>query len=173
MSRYPETGHSFVALCNRSQIDPMALIASTAEIYLEDRMDPPPEPAEPGEAVAPDAQDVADDEAADEAADEEGEEEDAPQDPPAHDIPDRTRYAGSFHSPELNATYRILEEGGAGLVLHAGRLDPATLHAESAGVLGGPRGMTFRFSALEDGRYQAMTVDAGRVRNLRFERVGG
>ncbi len=172
MSRYPEAGYSFVALCNRSQIDPMALIASTAEIYLEDRMEPPEdapepgEPGEPGEAAAPDAQDTAADEAADE-------EEDAPQDPPAHDIPDRARYAGSFYSPELNATYRILDDGGAGLVLHAGRLDPATLLGRSAGVLADSRGMTFRFSALEDGRYQAMTVDAGRVRNLRFERVEG
>ena len=33
--------------------------------------------------------------------------------------------------------------------------------------------MTFRFSALEDGRYQAMMVDAGRVKNLRFNRVEG
>ena len=167
MSRYPEAGYSFVALCNRSRIDPMALIASTAEIYLEDRMEPPAEAAEPqpGEPAEPESED--------EASAETAEEVDAPQDPPAHDIPDRTRYAGSFYSPELNATYRILEQGGAGLVLHAGRLDPATLLAESAGVLGGPRGMTFRFSALAGGRYQAMTVDAGRVRNLRFERVEG
>ena len=174
MSRYPETGHSFVVLCNRSQIDPMALIASTAEIYLEDRMAPPAEPgeaaepseaAEPGEAAEPDSEA--------EAQAETAEEDDAPQDPPAHDIPDRARYAGSFYSPELNATYRILDDGDDGLVLHAGRLDPATLLGRSAGVLGGLRGMTFRFSALEDGRYQAMTVDAGRVRNLRFERVEG
>ena len=156
MQRYPETGHSFVALCNGAQIDPMALIASTAEIYLTDRMEPVEEPAEDAEADAPD-----------EAADED----DASQDPPSRDIPDRTRYAGSFHSPELNTTYHLREEGGAGLVLHAGRLDPAPLLTVSEGVLSGRRGMTFRFSALEDGRYQAMMVDAGRVKNLRFTRV--
>ncbi len=155
MSRYPETGHSFVALCNRSRIDPMALIASTAEIYLADRMDPPAESAESGAPA--------------EAADED----DASQDAPSRDIPDRTRYAGSFYSPELNTTYRILEEGGTGLTLHAGRLDPATLLAESGGVLTSERGMTFRFSALADGRYQGLMVDAGRVRNLRFTRVEG
>ena len=154
MSRYPETGHSFVALCNRSQIDPMALIASTAEIYLEDRMAPAEQTAESESGAAA------------------GEEnDDAPQDRPGPDIPDRTRYAGSFHSPELSTTYHLREEGGAGLVLHAGRLAPATLLAVSEGVLTGRRGMTFRFSALEDGRYQAMTVDAGRVKNLRFTRV--
>ena len=155
MSRYPETGHSFVALCNRSQIDPMALIASTAEIYLADRMEPPVESAESG--------------APDEAADED----DASQDAPSRDIPDRTRYAGSFYSPELNTTYRILEEGGTGLTLQAGRLDPAALLAASDGVLTSERGLTFRFSALAGGRYQALMVDAGRVRNLRFTRVEG
>lgn len=155
MSRYPDAGYSFVALCNRSRIDPMTLIASTAEIHLADRMEPA---AEPAQSDAPD-----------EAANED----DAPQDPPTRDIPDRGRYAGSFHSPELSTTYRILEDGAAGLALHAGRLDPATLLAGSDGMLTSERGMTFRFSALADGRYQALLVDAGRVRNLRFARVEG
>jgi len=162
MSRYPETGHSFVALCNRSQIDPMALIASTAEIYLEDRMEPPAEAAE------------SESEAENEAPAEALEEGDAPQDPPARDTPDRTRYAGSFHSPELNTTYRILEEGGAGLTLHAGRLEPLALRAgaEADGVLVAERGLTLRFSELAGRRFQSLMVDAGRVRNLRFTRVG-
>ena len=155
MSRYPEAGHSFVALCNRSQIDPVALIASTAEIYLADRMTP--------------AEQIATSDAQAEAP----AEDDAPQDRPSPDIPDRTRYAGSFYSPELNTTYHLRDEGAAGLTLHAGRLDPATLLAVSEGVLTGRRGMTFRFSALDDGRYQAMMVDAGRVKNLRFTRVEG
>ncbi|MDE2980405.1 MAG: serine hydrolase [Gemmatimonadota bacterium] len=160
MSRYPETGHSFVALCNRSQIDPMALIASTAEIYLEDRMEPLAEDAE-AEAEA-------------DAPAETAGEGDAPQDPPGRDIPNRTRYAGSFHSPELNATYRILEEAGAGLALHAGRLEPLTLRAgaEGDGVLVAERGLTLRFSEAAGGRFQSLMVDAGRVRNLRFTRVG-
>jgi len=158
MSRYPETGHSFVALCNGAQIDPMALIAGTAEVYLADRMESAEEPAEDAEADAPN-----------EVADEDV----APQDPPSRDIPNRTRYAGSFHSPELNTTYRILEEGANGLVLHAGRLEPATLLAESDGTLTSERGLTFRFSEPTGGRYQALMVDAGRVRNLRFARDEG
>ncbi|WP_419162904.1 serine hydrolase domain-containing protein [Candidatus Palauibacter sp.] len=153
MSRYPGTGHSFVALCNRSRIDPMSLIASTAEIYLEDAMDPP--------------EDVAAGEA-EEAADE-----DAPEAPPDHDIPHRTRYAGSFHSPELDATYRIVEEGAAGLTLHVGRRDPVTLAAEADGQLTIEGGTIFRFSELVGGRYGAMMVDAGRVKNLRFARTEG
>ena len=93
-------------------------------------MEPPAESAEseaPGEAAG---------------------EDDASQDAPPREIPDRTRYAGSFYSPELNTTYRMLEDGGTGLTLHAGRLDPATLLAGSDGVLTSERGLTFRFSAL-------------------------
>ena len=150
MTRYPDAGYSFVALCNRSRIDPMSLIASTAEIYLEDAMDPPEDVTE-GEA--------------------EEESEDAPEVAPDHDIPNRTRYAGSFYSPELDATYRIMEEGAAGLTLQIGRRDPVALAAESDGQLTIEGGRIFRFSDLVDGRYEAMIVDAGRVRNLRFART--
>ena len=66
-----------------------------------------------------------------------------------------------------------MEEGGAGLTLHVGRLDPATLLAESDGVLTSERGMTFRSAQFAAGRYQAMMVDAGRVKNLRFARAEG
>ena len=155
MSRYPDAGYSFVALCNRSRINPTALIRSTAEIYLEDAMDPPEDVAE-GEA---------------EAAEEAAAGDDATDVPPDHDIPDRARYAGSFYSPELDATYRIVEEGAAGLTLHVGRRDPVALVAESDGRLTTEDGPTFRFSDLIAGGYEAMIVDAGRVRNLRFTRT--
>ena len=161
MSRYPDAGYSFVALCNRSRIDPTSLIASTAEIYLEDAMDPPE-----GEA-----EDEAEQEAEEETAEDGPGEEDAPPEPPDHDIPNRTRYAGSFYSPELDATYRIMEEGAAGLTLQVGRRDPVALAAESDGQLTIESGTIFRFSGLVDGRYEAMLVDAGRVRNLRFART--
>ena len=156
-SRYPDAGYAFVALCNRSRIDPMSLIASTAEIYLEDAMDPP--------------EDVAGDVAEGEAEEEAAEGEDAPEAPPDHDIPNRARYAGSFYSPELDATYRIVEEDAAGLTLQVGRRDPVALAAEADGLLTIEGGRIFRFSELVDGRYEAMMVDAGRVKNLRFART--
>ena len=159
MSRYPEAGYSFVAFCNRSAIAPAALIASTAEIYLEDRM----EPVESEE----------DDEFAEEESSDEATADDATQDAPDPNIPDRARYTGAFYSPELDTTYGIVEEGDVGLTLYVGRLDPAALMAGSEGILTSERGWTLRFSDLAGGRYQAMMVDAGRVQNLRFTRVGG
>ena len=139
MSRYPEAGHSFVALCNRSAIDPGTLIASTADIYLEDRMEPSEEAAQ-GETSEEAAADEATDEAAEEEAPEDASADDAPRDRPDPDVPNRARYAGSFHSPELDTSYRIVEEGGAGLTLHVGRLDPAALRATSDAVLTSERG---------------------------------
>ena len=167
MTRYPDTGYSFVALCNRSRIDPMSLIASTAEIYLEDAMDPPEDVAE-GEA-----EDGATEEAEEETAEDDPGEEGAPPEPPDLEIPNRARYAGSFYSPELDATYRIVEEDAAGLTLQVGRRDPVALAAESDGRLMIEDGGIFHFSELVDGRYEVMIVDAGRVRNLRFTRSEG
>ena len=175
MSRYPGAGYSFVAFCNRSAIAPATLIASTAEIYLEDRMEPV-EVAGESETSDEDAVDEAPEETADEAEEEAPAEAtgdaDSP-DVPNLDIPNRAHYAGSFYSPELDTTYRIVAEGDDGLTLHVGRLDPAALMAESEGVLTSERGMSFRFSELADDRYQAMMVDAGRVQNLRFARAEG
>ncbi len=169
MTRYPDAGYSFVALCNRSRIDPGALIASTAEIYLEDAMDPPADVAEDDDGE--DAE-TAEEQAAEEAA-EAAAGDDAPGAAPDHDIPNRSRYAGSFYSPELDATYRIVAEGASGLALHVGRRDPVPFVAESDGQLTTENGPTFRFSELVASRYEAMTVDAGRVRNLRFARTEG
>ena len=71
----------------------------------------------------------------------------------------------------MDATYRIVEDDAAGLTLQVGRRDAVALVAESDGRLTTEDGPTFRFSELFDGRYGAMTVDAGRVRNLRFART--
>ncbi|MDE2654286.1 MAG: serine hydrolase [Gemmatimonadota bacterium] len=167
MSRYPETGHSFVAFCNRSRISPGRLIESVAEVYLEERMAPA------AQEEAPEGADAAAEEEAPEAEPsaappEPAEEPAAPE--PESAIPARARYAGSFYSPELAATYRIVEDGASGLTLHVGRSEPASLLAAADGVLTTEWGMTLRFSDLVEGRYRAILLDAGRVRNLRFSR---
>ena len=163
MSRYPEAGHSFVALCNRSRINPMALIAATAEVYLEDRMEPAEEATE--EAMSPPQPEA------------------GSESEPEPRIPGRDRYAGSFYSPELDVTYHIVEADDAGLSLRAGKWLPVTLSQVEDGVLRGEGGLTFRFSGSgagagpgagsvsAGGAFQSMMVDAGRVKNLRFTRV--
>ena len=153
MTRYPETGYSFVAFCNRSRINPSRLLAATAEVYLEDRMSPLEETGEPDEDAPPAA-----------AA---GQPE---EDPPSEDIAGRDRYAGSFYSPELDATYHIREAGAAGLSLHVGKWEPATLTESDDGVLRSG-GLTLRFADLAEGRFLSLMLDVGRVRNLRFTRV--
>ena len=160
MSRYPETGYSFVALCNRSRIDPMTLIAATAEVYLDDEMEAAEAAGEAAEAV--------DDAGEDEAAEEVGVSADAASSPR---IPDRDRYKGSFHSPELDVTYHFGSAEDGGLSLRAGQWLPASLFQAEDGVLEDERGLTFRFSDLAGDRFQSIMVDAGRVKNLRFSRV--
>ena len=176
MSRYPETGHSFVAFCNRSRIGPAALIERVAEVYLEDRMVSAveEEEAEAAEATAeePSAPDAPAEEAVEEAGPSVALPEPTPPEPESA-IPDRTRYAGSFYSPELGATYRIVEDGPSWLTLQVGRNEPVHLLASAEGVLTTGRGTTLRFSGLVDGRYGTMLLDAGQIRNLRFTREGG
>ena len=154
MTRYPETGYSFVALCNRSRINPMGLIAATAEVYLEDRMTPTEETGESEEGATTDTG--------------EGEPE---EEAPSEEITGRNRYAGSFYSPQLDATYHILLAGADGLTLRAGKWDPVTLSQSDEGVLHG-EGLNLRFSDLDAGRFRSIMLDAGRVKNLRFTRVG-
>ena len=153
MTRYPETGYSFVALCNRSRINPTRLIAATAEVYLEDRMAPVEDPGQPEERTT--------------AATPAGEPE---EDAPSEAITGRDRYAGSFYSPELDATYHIRVAGAEGLTLRAGRWDPVTLLEADDGALRG-QGLAFRFADFADGRFRSFMLDAGRVRNLRFTRL--
>ena len=153
MTRYPETGYAFVALCNSSHIDPMGLIAATAEVYLEDRMTPVEEAGGSDAGATPD-----------------GGGDQADEDAPSEDIAGRDRYAGSFYSPELDATYHIRDVGTTGLSVRVGKWDPLTLSEVEDGVLR-IGGLVLRFSGLAEGRFSLMMLDAGRVKNLRFTRV--
>ena len=153
MTRYPETGYAFVALCNGSHIDPMGLIAATAEVYLGDRMAPLEDAGESGDGATTDAG---------------GNQ--AEVEPPGEGIAGRDRYAGSFYSLELDATYHIRGVGTAGLSVRVGKRDPLTLSEVEDGVLR-MGGLVFRFSDPAEGRFSSMVLDAGRVKNLRFTRV--
>jgi CubicO group peptidase (beta-lactamase class C family) len=81
-------------------------------------------------------------------------------------------YAGEYRSDEAEATYTVAVVDGA-LVL---RMRPATtlrLSPVYAGAFTGPGGSIVRFIRGADGRVQAFSIGTERVRELRFDRVGG
>lgn len=83
---------------------------------------------------------------------------------------DRNAYMGTYYCDELGVDYRVSVVKGE-LTVKRGRADPITLRPtiEDEFTLAGDRVMFERDS---DGRPQAFVLNAGRVRGLRFVRVG-
>ncbi len=178
MLRYPGAGHSFAAFCNGAHIDPMTLLSATAEVVLHDRM----APAEASRQASADA------------TANQTEEGDAAQHDVVPAVAGPARFLGSWHSPELDATWRLVPGDPAGITLLRGSPRPISLMGapcadgsdaspgtasaspafRCAAVLApipGRGNLILRFADSADGRFQSLRVDAGRVRNLRFERV--
>jgi CubicO group peptidase (beta-lactamase class C family) len=79
-------------------------------------------------------------------------------------------YAGDYRSAELDATYQLRVDDGS-LTLHrnwspAVRLNPLVRDEFESGELG-----TLVFSRDADARVSGLSVFAGRIRNLRFEKI--
>lgn len=154
MVRYPGQRFSAVALCNRSDAEPMGRLEQVAGIYLGDAMEP-----------AADDGAGADEEA---AADPGGAAEEADGGRPAG-IGDPDAYAGSYESPELDALYRVeARDGGLWLVV-GNRLD-GVLEPVGEGVFR-RRSLKLRFEEPVEGRSPGFLLDAGRVRGIRFGRA--
>ena len=81
---------------------------------------------------------------------------------------DIAKFAGSYHSDELDATY-TLSGAGSALVLKRPRTPSDTLAQRDATTLSGTVG-TLRFSMGPDGRADGFVVIAGRVENVKFVR---
>jgi CubicO group peptidase (beta-lactamase class C family) len=149
--RYPAERFSAIVLCNLGSIDAAALADRVTELYLGDRLRPvaaaaratpaAPTPAPPADSAA---------RLADGAL-------------PA------ASYAGRFHSTELGATY-VIEVEGQGLVLTR-RLQGRQVLRPAGADRFTAASQTFAFERDAAGRVTAFTVEAGRVRNIRFERV--
>jgi hypothetical protein len=116
-----------------------------ADIYLEDRLEPVEEVSE---------------EAGEEAEEEE---------PTQLSAEQLAAYAGDFYSEELDVTYQLRVEGDTLRLFLGNWLDsplvPSQPDVFRAGVL------TFRFTGEAPKGASGFVLDAGRVRNLRFERV--
>jgi hypothetical protein len=145
MMRFPSERFTVICLCNLSTAPPWRLAERVADIYLEDRLEPVEE--EPEEAR------------------EEAEEE-KPTELSAEQL---AAYAGDYYSEELDVTYRLRAEGDTLRLFLGNWLDSPLVPSEpdvfSARVL------TFRFAREGSEPASGFLLDAGRVRNLRFERA--
>ncbi len=135
--------------CNVSDCDPAGRARRVAEVFLADRLAPPPE-AMPPEATA----------------------EETEAEPPLLTARQLRAYAGTYYSRELDSTYELAVDGGA-LVARHWRNTDATLTPAGEDEFRGDRPWlpTVRFRRDEQGRVTGLAVTGSRVRNLRFERV--
>jgi CubicO group peptidase (beta-lactamase class C family) len=144
LMRFPEQKLSVACLCNLATADPTRLATEVAEIHLGSALGPPA-PATNGEDEAPA--------------------------PPATHIAisaaELAAYAGRYYSEELDTTYTLQVEEGT-LALAARRLNGTLVpSARDEFTLGSK---VLRFERDAQGRPSGFRVDAGRIRNLRFER---
>ncbi len=150
IARYPEQRMTVITLCNVGTAQPGALSTAVEDIVLADEFTVAA--AEPATAPSPSA-------AAPGAVDE-----------PAFTVSEAAvrAHAGTYHSPELDAAWR-LEADGTTLLLHHPSGETQTLTARRDGVFGSG-GIEFAFER-EGDRATGFVLAAGRVRNLRFERL--
>ena len=132
---------------NVARTNPSQLARRVAEIYLGDKMTPSADASVVAEGRAPAM----------------------PQRSWTPSAAELARYAGRYESPELQTTYTLTIDNGT-LLLHRRRSAPIALTPTSTDTFTA-EGITYRF-VREKGRLAGILVDAGRTRNLRFDRNG-
>ncbi|MGQ0647557.1 MAG: serine hydrolase domain-containing protein [Gemmatimonadaceae bacterium] len=140
--RFPDQRFTVLVQCNLGNINPGAIAYQIADQFLGDKM----KAAEPRTSM--------------------GGDQPVPQ-PPGAPVNDAT-LVGSYYSEEVDATYTIRLDGGKLVVDRPlGRSDPLT-----SATGGGFRaaGLGFRFERGAGQQVTAFTIEAGRVRNIRFVR---
>ncbi len=146
LMRFPDQHFSVATLCNLANTNPTLLSRRVAEVFLGDKMSAPADVAAagtPGRAQPPAAT----------------------WSPTAADL---AAFAGTYYSPELETTYSLRVENGK-LVLLRRREGSMELTPTSSDAFRG-RGLQFSFTR-DKGKPNGFTVDAGRTRNLRFDRT--
>jgi CubicO group peptidase (beta-lactamase class C family) len=141
--RFPEERLAVICLCNVSNAEPMERALRVADFFLADRLGPPDE-AQRAETAA-----------------------DKPAAPGAVPAAALARLAGTYHSEELDASYRFVVEDGR--LIFEGHKTIAETPLDPAG----PN----RFRSSEETNLQftfapgSVVLDAGRVTGIRFTRV--
>ena len=158
--RFPEQRFSAIVLCNTPTANPTLLSRAIADVYIGDRLGPPPPLPRP--VVLPPVN-VPATAGATAAAPPRAQPEPAAK--PAIPFAD---YAGTFRSEELDALFRLAVEADS-LALY--RIDGRfVLRPGSASDSFLINNVLLRFQR-EAGRVSGFVVDAGRVRGIRFDRV--
>jgi len=146
IGRFPEQRATIITLCNDGSASSVRLSMAVAGIVLADDFteEAPTPPAANGD--------------------------DEPEEPPYPVSESALRgLTGTYRSGELESTWVIRAEEGRLLLDHPAE-GTITLRATGDRTFAGPYGIRLDFMA-ESGRADAFVLQAGRVRNLRFERV--
>lgn len=138
--RFPDQRFTVLAQCNLGTIDPATLSYRIADHFLAARLGPPAPVRPPRPAVAR-----------------------APGERRAEQ-----QLTGTYHAPEVDATYVIRAAGGQ-LVMDRPLARTDTLAAYADGTWRAD-GLTLRFEGQPGVPPGAFTIEAGRVRNIRFVR---
>jgi len=145
LMRFPDQHFSVATLCNLAGTNPTLLSRRVAEVFLGDKMTEIPIATVTGQGrVTPLPSSWS---------------------PSAAEL---GAFAGTYYSPELETTYTLRVENGK-LLLVRRREAPVQLMPTSADSFRA-RGLQFAFTR-EKGKPSAFTVDAGRTKNLRFDRT--
>lgn len=144
--RFPDQRFSTLLLCNYGPIDPTRLAFAVAEVYLGDKMGPGPSRATPNPVASRPARAAGTGTAAVDAT-----------------------LAGTYYSDEVDAAYVVRVDRGR-LTLSRPLQEDSLVATGDGGYRAGD--LTLRFQS-EPGRApSAFSVEAGRVRNIRFVRRG-
>lgn len=143
--RFRNERFSVVCLCNMAGIAPGTLARRVADLYLGDRMEPLPAPRQAQES---------------------------PSRPPAASYEEREleEFAGTYASEELESTWVIRAEGGRLTARRGVQRQVVTLQPGPSDEFT-VSGQTIRFVRDSGRRVVGFTVDAGRARGMRFDKV--
>lgn len=142
--RFPEQRFGVVVLCNTPTANPAQVARRVADVYLGEGM---PMAAIPGGGGLP-------------------QQPNAP--PPALSAATDAEVIGSYRSEELDAVYVFAADSGR-IVMRSGTAQSVVRRTASGVIVAG--NLTFRFSRDPVGHITGFTLDAGRVRGIRFDRV--
>jgi CubicO group peptidase (beta-lactamase class C family) len=143
--RFPDKHFSVLATCNLGSINPQSLAEQVAEVYLGSKMTAKPERQMAGRRN----RDVAL----------------AAQLSAAELAP----FTGDYYSDEVDATYHVTVVDGS-LVVTAHHIPAQKLEATNTDVFRTSTGLTLHFERSGAAPPGAFTIEAGRVRNIRFVR---